>query len=394
MPVAPTRRLVALALPPGEEFAAAIDAAWAAGDAVLPLDPALPEAARRAVEETLRPDLPVDDDVALVIATSGSTGVSKGVELSVAALVASAQATIDRLGLTSDDVWLSCLPWHHIAGLQVLLRARCSGAGLRVHRRFDVEAFAAERDATVTSLVPTQLSRLLDAGVDLTRLRAILVGGAAASPALVARARAAGANVVTTYGMSETCGGCVYDGVPLDGVGVRVDGDERIWLRGPMLMRGYRLAPDLTKDAIVDGWLRTADRGRLETDGRLTVLGRLDEVVVSGGENVDPAGVSAVLSEHPAVADVVVVGVPDDEWGQAVAAVVVPVDGAALSLAEARAWCADRLPPAALPRLVVPVESLPMLASGKPDLAAVRRIAYTAAAGSERSRQSPPPSTR
>jgi o-succinylbenzoate---CoA ligase len=394
VPVAPTRRLVALALPPGEEFAAAIDAAWAAGDAVLPLDPARPEVGRRAIEESLRPGLPVDDDVALVIATSGSTGVSKGVELSAAALVASAQATIDRLDLTSDDVWLSCLPWHHIAGLQVLLRARRSGAALRVHRRFDVEAFAAERDATVTSLVPTQLSRLLDAGVDLTRLRAILVGGAAASPALVARARAAGANVVTTYGMSETCGGCVYDGVPLDGVGVRVDDDERIWLRGPMLMRGYRLAPDLTKDAIVDGWLRTADRGRLETDGRLTVLGRLDEVVVSGGENVDPAGVSAALSAHPAVADVVVVGVPDDEWGQAVAAVVVPVDGAALSLAEARAWCADRLPPAALPRLVVPVESLPTLASGKPDLAAVRRIAYTAAAGSERSRQSPPPSTR
>ena len=393
MPAAPGRRLVALALPPGEEFAAAIDAAWAAGDAVLPLDPALPAAARRRLDEALRPDLPADADVALVIATSGSTGEPKAVQLSAAALAASARATIDRLGLTKDDVWLSCLPWHHIAGLQVLLRARLGGAGLRVHPRFDVDAFAAQRDATVTSLVPTQLRRLLDAGVDLTGFRAILLGGAAAPPDLVERARSAGANVVPTYGMSETCGGCVYDGRPLDGVDLRVDGDERIWLRGPMLMTGYRLRPDLTAKALVDGWLRTADRGRIAADGTLHVLGRLDDVIVSGGENVDPVTVAAALGSHPSVVDVVVVGVPDDEWGQAVAAVVVLAPGAALPLAAAREWCADRLPAAALPRLVVPVDALPASASGKPDRAAVQRLAYTAA-GSARSRQSPPPSVR
>src|SRR5207302_10386605 len=188
--------------------------------------------ARRRIEDELRPDRPVDDDVALVVTTSGSTGVPKGVQLSPAALQASARATIDRLGLTSDDIWLSCLPWHHIAGLQVLLRARLGGAGLRVQPRFDVAAFTAEPDATVTSLVPTQLRRLLDAGADLTRFRAILLGGAAAPPGLVERARAAGAPIVTTYGMTETCGGCVYDGHVLDGVHVRVDDDERIWLRG------------------------------------------------------------------------------------------------------------------------------------------------------------------
>jgi len=380
-------------MPPGDELAAAIDAAWAAGDAVLPLDPALPLDARRRIDDALRPDQPVDPDVALVIATSGSTGAPKGVQLSAAALAASARATIDRLGLTADDVWLSCLPWHHIAGLQVLLRARIGGAGLRVQPRFDVEAFAAERDATVTSLVPTQLRRLLDAGVDVSRFRAILLGGAAAPPGLVERARAAGANVVTTYGMSETCGGCVYDGRPLDGVDVRVENDGRIWLRGPMLMTGYRLRADLTAEVLVDGWLRTADRGRRADDGTLQVLGRIDDVVVTGGENVDPAAIATALATHPSVVDVVVVGVPDDEWGEAVAAVVVLVDGAALTVAEAREWCAERLPRAALPRLVVPVDTMPTAASGKPDRSAVRRLAYTAA-GSERSRQSPPPSVR
>ena len=386
MPVRSGRRLVALALPPGGELAAAIEAAWAAGDAVLPIDPSLPADARRRLEAELRPDLPVDDEVALVVATSGSTGVPKGVELSTAALEASARATIDRLGLTADDVFLSCLPWHHIAGLQVWLRARMLGAELRVQPRFVPDTLP---DATVTSLVPTQLRRLLDAGADLTRFRAILLGGAAPPPDLADLP-----NVVTTYGMTETCGGCVYDGKPLDGVDVRVDGEERIWLRGPMVTSGYRLRPDLTAEALIDGWLRTSDRGRLRADGTLEVLGRLDDVVVTGGENVDPAAVEAALAAHPAVDDVVVVGVPDEEWGQAVAAVVVLAAGTELSVADARAWCADRLPAAALPRLVVTVAALPMLASGKPDREAVRRIAYTAAAGSARSRQSAPPSVR
>ncbi|MDQ1747601.1 MAG: o-succinylbenzoate---CoA ligase [Frankiaceae bacterium] len=372
-----------------------MEAAWAAGDAVLPLDPALPTDVRRRVEAELRPDLPVDGDVALVIATSGSTGVPKGVELSAAALEASARATAERIGLAADDVWLSCLPWHHIAGLQVWLRARLLGSGLRVQPRFDVVGFAAAAgDATVTSLVPTQLRRLLDAGADLARFRVILLGGGKPPPGLVERAQEAGANVVTTYGMSETCGGCVYDGKPLRGVGVRVDGDGRVWLRGPVLASGYRLRPDLTAEALVDGWLRTADRGRIAPDGDLVVFGRLDDVVVSGGENVDPAAVAAVLATHPSVDDVAVVGVPDDEWGQAVAAVVVLADGASLTVADARAWCADRLPVAALPRHVIEVDAMPMLASGKPDRAAIRQLAYTAAAGTARSRQSPPPSVR
>ncbi|MBV9097411.1 MAG: AMP-binding protein [Frankiaceae bacterium] len=356
----------------------------------------MPADVRRAVEAELRPDLPVDGDVALVIATSGSTGVPKGVQLSAAALEASARATVDRLGLTGDDVWLSCLPWHHIAGLQVWLRARLLGSGLRVQPRFDVSAFAsaAASGATVTSLVPTQLRRLLDARVDLTGFRTILLGGGKPPTGLVEEAQAAGAHVVTTYGMSETCGGCVYDGTPLAGVGVRVDDDGRIWLRGPMLTSGYRLRPGLTADALVDGWLRTADRGRLGADGALTVFGRLDDVIISGGENVDPSAVAEVLATHPSVADVAVVGVPDDEWGQAVAAVVVLTAGETLSVADAREWCAERLPAAALPRHVVAVEAMPMLSSGKPDRAAVRELAYRAAAGSARSRQSPPPSLR
>jgi O-succinylbenzoic acid--CoA ligase len=195
------------------------------------------------------------------------------------------------------------------------LRARANDLPLVVHERFDVHRFAAERRPTLVSLVPTQLVRLLDAGADLSRYRAILLGGGAAPAGLLDRAAATGARVVTTYGMSETCGGCVYDGRPLDGVDVRTDAEGRIHLRGAVVMREYRLSPGLTAEALVDGWLRTADVG--EWDGeRLTVHGRLDDVVVTGGEKVHAGQVAALLATHPAVRDVVVVGVPDAEWGE------------------------------------------------------------------------------
>jgi len=321
----------------------------------------------------MQPDAGVDDDVALVIATSGSTGDAKGAELSHAALDASADATMNRIGLRDDDRWLACLPWHHIGGLQVLLRARRFGTPLVVHETFDVARVAAEDAVTLVSLVPTQLLRLLDAGVDLRRFRAILLGGAPAPVSLLERAAAAGARVVTTYGMSETCGGCVYDGEPLDGVEVALGSDGRIRLRGPMLMQRYRLRPDLTADALRDGWLVTNDLGHLDDDGRLHVDGRVDDVVVTGGENVVTSAVAARLAEHPLVRDAAVTGVADAEWGQRLVAVVVPV-GAPPTLPQLRAWCAQTLAPAAQPRQLVLVDALPLLASGKPDRLAVAAL--------------------
>ncbi|MGN6523548.1 MAG: AMP-binding protein, partial [Actinomycetes bacterium] len=274
MPASSRRPLVALDLPPGEQFARALDEAWRAGAAVLPLDPTAPAMVRERLVASLQPQEGVAEGVALVIATSGSTGAPKGVELTREALAASAQATMARIGCHDDDRWLACLPWHHIGGLQVLLRARMFGTPLVVHERFDVERIRTERDVTLVSLVPTQLTRLLDADVDLSRFRAILLGGAMAPASLLARAAAAGAGVVTTYGMSETSGGCVYDGLPLDGVGVRIGADGRIELAGPMLMSGYRLASELTASVMGDGWFATSDVGTLSADGRLTVRGR------------------------------------------------------------------------------------------------------------------------
>jgi O-succinylbenzoic acid--CoA ligase len=370
MPAAGSRQLISLAMPPGEDFIAAFDEAWQADHALLPLDPLAPAAVRERLLAAVRPDEPVDDDVALVIATSGSTGEPKGAQLSRAAIEASSRATHARIGLEPDDVWLACLPWHHIGGLQVMLRSRLLDIPLIVHERFDVERFA-RAEATLTSLVPTQLASLLDAGVDLGRFRVILLGGAAAPLDLLERARAVDAKVVTTYGMSETSGGCVYDGRPLDGVEVRTLDDGRLAIRGPMLMSGYRLRPDLTAEVLVDGWLVTNDLGMQADDGRVVVAGRVDDVIITGGENVVAGQVAEVVVRHPAVREAAVVGVPDDRWGQRVVAVVV----GEISLEDLREWCAMSLPRAALPREVIAVEELPKLASGKLDRLEVRRIA-------------------
>jgi O-succinylbenzoic acid--CoA ligase len=204
----------------------------------------------------------------------------------------------------------------------------------------------------------------------------VLLGGAAADPSLLDRARAAGVPVVTTYGMSETCGGCVYDGRPLDGVAVRLDSDGRIRLGGDVVFAGYRLRPDRTADALTfeDGrrWHVTKDLGRWDGE-RLEVVGRVDDLINSGGEKVAPLAVEAALSAAPGVRDAVVVGAPDPEWGQRVVAVVVPTDPERPpSLEELRAAVRDRLPSYALPRQLRLVGAVPMLPSGKPDRARLR----------------------
>ncbi|MBG0816410.1 AMP-binding protein [Planomonospora sp. ID82291] len=381
----PGRELHAVTLPPGpalfQAVAAALDAGFT-GPAILPLPPDLPGPALRAALEALRPARldgvrqaggePVPAEVAVVIATSGTTGAPKGVQLSAAALRASASASLERLGARPGERWLCCLPPSHVSGLQVLVRSLLSGTEPVVHDGFSPEAVLAS-GADHVSLVPTQLHRLLDVSADLSAFRTILLGGAAAPAGLLDRARTVGARVVTTYGMSETCGGCVYDGRPLDNVDLQIGGgsrDGRIRIAGPVLFSGYRLRPDLTAAARDGGWFVTSDLGTLE-GGRLRVLGRADDVINTGGEKVVAAAVAAVVAEHPAIADAAVVGRPDPEWGERVVAVV--VSSAPPSPAELRAFVKERLPAYAAPAEVVVVPGIPLLPNGKPDLAALRR---------------------
>ena len=325
----------------------------------------------------------VAEGTAVVVRTSGSTGASKGVELSAAALQHSARASLDRLGARPGERWLCCLPVTHVAGLQVLVRSLVSGTEPVLAERADAETVAGSGCAHV-SLVPTQLQRLLEARppVALAGFSSVLLGGAAAPAGLLAAARAAGVPVVTTYGMTETCGGCVYDGVPLDGTHVAIRSDDdgrpaesgRIWISGPVLFSGYR-GPSLGGPAALrDGWFRTGDLGRLDASGRLMVRGRADDVINTGGHKVVPGEVAAALQTCPGVKDVAVVGQPDPEWGERVIAVVVPADPAdppALELL--RLHVRERLPRYAAPSRVVMVDAVPMLPSGKHDIVRLRQ---------------------
>ncbi|HEY4937841.1 MAG TPA: fatty acid--CoA ligase family protein [Actinomycetota bacterium] len=372
--------LVAVRLPFDAAFTTTIDAAWEAGDAVLPVHPDLPDPEVEALLATLRPGFLVDASgihrlpgaeavepgTALVVPTSGTTGRPKGVVLTHDNLSASALATATRLELGEGDRWLCCVPPSHIAGLMVLVRARLTGADAVLHPRFDPAAIAGEDSTNVVSLVPTMLRRLLQAGVDVARFRWILLGGGPVPAALVAAATEAGARVVATYGMTETCSGVVYDGVPLPGVRVAVGEDGSIALSGPMVMRGYRLRPDETAAVLRDGWFHTSDAGEVDPSGRLRVLGRRDDLIITGGQKVLPVEVVSLLLEHPDVADAAVAGRPDDQWGQAVAAVVVPAPGSMPTLAALRAFVAERLAAYKAPRYLVIVEELPRGPTGKP----------------------------
>jgi len=310
-----------------------------------------------------------DDPAPLSVETSGSTGTPKRVLLSRAAMRASADATHARLGGAGQ--WLLNLPPSYVAGLQVLFRSVRAGTDPVVQDGSFEEAAAAMTGARrYVSLVPTQLVRLLD-GDALSGFDTVLVGGARLDPVLRARALDAGVRVVSTYGMSETCGGCVYDGRPLDGVAVKIGADARVRIGGPVVFTGYDGQPELTAAAKEGDWFVTQDLGRIDHDGLLEVAGRVDDVVISGGVNVPAPAVAARLRAHPDVRDAEVVGVPDPEWGQAVVAVLVgdvPLD-------DVRAWVAAEHPRAWAPRRVVPVAALPLLPNGKVDRLAVERIA-------------------
>lgn len=341
-------RLVAIDRPGGPGFVHELQRIWSAGDAAFPVDQRLPDAAKQELFVAMRIGEAVQPGDALVVATSGSTGAPKGVVLTHDAVTASAKSTNDRLAVDQDDHWLACLPLSHVGGLSVVTRALHAGTRLTVHPAFDAERVMAS-GATLVSLVATALTR-----VDATRFRTIVLGGShppADRPA----------NSVTTYGMTETGSGVVYDGVPLDDVEVRII-DREVQLRGPMLLRSYRDGSD-PKDA--DGWLHTGDLGRWLDDGRLHVEGRRGDLIITGGENVWPEAVERILRTHPAVVDVIVRGAPDPEWGQLVEAVVV-TSGSAPTLDLLRDHVKESAPAFFAPKRLTLVDRIPRTALGKP----------------------------
>jgi o-succinylbenzoate---CoA ligase len=371
--------LVALDLPGGAGFVDTLRAIWDTGDAAAPLDPRLPPAARQALLAALRPSrivasdgehhvvpggVPVEPGDALVIATSGSSGQPKGVVLTHDALLASARATSDRLGIDpSRHSWLGCLPLAHVGGLSVLTRAMLTGTPLTVLPGFDadvVEALGRSGQATHVSLVTAALRRL-----DPSVFTGILLGGSRPPGELPP-------NAVVTYGMTETGSGVVYDGVPLDDVEVAIahfasDGEEgEILLRGPMLMRSYRdgatgrvVGPDGSKS-----WFATGDAGWLTAAGTLAVSGRIAEMITTGGEKVWPDEVERVLAAHHAVAEVAVWKRPDPEWGERVVAWVVAAESQP-GVDELKELVAGTIAPWAAPKEIVFTAELPRTSSGK-----------------------------
>ena len=307
-----------------------------------------------------------EDPEPLVIETSGSTGSPKRVVLSRAAMRSSALATQERLG--GPGQWVLNLPPTYVAGLQVLYRSVVAGTA----PLFDDQYETLPPGRVYVSLVPTQLVRALKEGLDvqaLARFDSVLVGGGPLSPEVRAEAEGYGIRIVQTYGMSETCGGCVYDGRPLAGVEIRIGAHEEILLRGPTLFDGYEDDPERTAAVMQDGWFRTSDVGRIDDDGRLFVTGRLDDVIISGGVKVPGAAVVDQLRTHPLIEDAVVLGVPDEEWGERVVAFVVP--GEPITLAEVR----DLVDPREwAPKQLVLVEQIPLLPNGKPDRMKLRGL--------------------
>ncbi|OBH91248.1 o-succinylbenzoate--CoA ligase [Mycobacterium sp. E2733] len=335
-----------------------------------------------ALSAALRVGEDIDDDVALVVTTSGTTGAPKGALLTAAALTASAAATHDRLG--GPGSWLLALPPYHIAGLQMLVRSALAGSTpveMDVSEGFEVAELpgAIRRLGSgrrYASLVATQLAKALTdpaAAAALAELDAVLLGGGPAPRGVLDAAAAAGIAVVRTYGMSETAGGCVYDGVPLGGVSVRVADDGRIVLGGATLAKGYRNPVD--PDPFAEpGWFRTDDLGVVDEAGVLTVLGRADDAISTGGLTVLPQLVESALGTHPAVADCAVFGVADDRLGQRVGAAIVVAEGCAAPTLDAlRAHVTRTLDATAAPREVHLVDTLPRRGIGKVDRAALAR---------------------
>jgi o-succinylbenzoate---CoA ligase len=372
-----TCRLVALDIAPGAQFVEALQRLWDEGDAVLPIDQRLPFEAKRLLLDALAPaavvsaqgesprelSVPCAPGDALVVPTSGTTGLPKGVVLTHDAVAASAMATSARIGIDpSRHHWLSCLPLAHIGGLSVVTRALLTGTPLTILPAFDAETVnsAPGSGMTHTSLVVSALDR-----IDASRWECIVVGGSAMPTDLPP-------NTLRTYGMTETGSGVVYNGVPLDGVEVRVV-DGCLELRGPMLFRTYRqraangvLTPHGTDPFTADGWFVTGDQGEVSDLGEVSVFGRVGDVIITGGEKVWPDAVERVLRSAPNVREVAVAGRPDSKWGSRVVAWIVPlVTGHPPSLDSLREHTKLSLPAYAAPQEIRICATLPRTPTGK-----------------------------
>ena len=369
-------RLIALDMPASKTFVDLVQRTWSNGDAILPIDQRLPLASKKMLMDTMAPSevidasftasslpngRPMQDGDALVIASSGSTGAPKGIIHTHSSLLAGAQASATRLQLTSDDHWLVCIPVSHVGGFSVISRALHTGAALTLHPAFNAAAVqeAAKNGATHTSLVATALSR-----IDASLFRTILLGGSSAPDNLPS-------NVVTTYGMTETGGGVVYNGQPLDNVEIKIV-DGEIFLRCPMLMRAYR---DDQTISIEHGWYATGDIGEIDENGKLSVRGRRSDMIITGGENVWPSAVENSLTSHPIVNQVVVRGMPDTTWGQRVVAYVVLNDSSQSSevklLSDLREHVKQTLPAFCAPQQIVVLAEIPRTSLGKVDMQAL-----------------------
>ncbi len=381
MPALQAGDLVAVRHDLGPRWRGLLETVWEAGAALFPMHPRLGPGEAGHLLALARPTVvvdaaravrvtggaPVEEDVAFLVATSGTAGAPRLVELARPAVMAAVEASAAALGGDSRGKWLCCLPLGHVGGLLVVLRSVVLGAPVEIQARFDPVAVAAVENVRWISLVPTMLASLLEAGSDLGGYSAILVGGGPLPDELHRRSAAVGARVVETYGLTESSGGVVYDGRALPGVRVRTGEAGAIEIAGPTLMSGYRLDPVATGAAFTaDGWLRTRDAGDVDAEGRLRVFGRLDDVLVSGGEKIWPQEVEEALRSHPKVADVAVTGRPDSRWGSRVVAFVVPTDPASPpGLEELRDFAGVRIARFRAPRELVLAAHLPRTATGK-----------------------------
>lgn len=368
---------IALALPAGADFLAALHGCWFAGAVAVPIDLRLSaeERAARAAGAAVIVDRPLSgraraasvvgfelEAVAAVMHTSGSTGAARRIELTYGNWLSSALGSAVALGLDPEERWLCPMPLAHVGGLSIPIRSAIYGTTAVLHERFDADAVTAalsdpDQRITVVSLVPTMLARLLDAGLrDPPTLRGALLGGGPIAPALLERAQEARVPVAPTYGMTEACSQIATRGWPLTGVEVRAADDGELLVRGPTVAPGS-LAPD--------GWLHTGDLGTIDATGQVTITSRKADTIITGGENVAPTEVEAVLLAHPAVADAAVFGRPDPHWGEAVIAAVVLRAGVAIDQDELRAFCAARLAGFKVPKSVRFAAELPRTVSGK-----------------------------
>ena len=423
------QRLLALGVRPGQRVAVPLSTEFASaqvlfamcriGAVLIALDPSAPHAehdalvgrahadhffTRKQISEakptgTIEPRAAAPHEPWCIVYTSGSTGRPKGTVLTRENLESNAAGAEGALHLTPEDRWLACLPFHHVGGLSVFIRAARTGFPVFAMKRFEAaEAIDAigRHDIRVISLVPTMLHRMLEAGwtgATTPNVRAIVVGGGPATPDLISRARHADLPVAPTYGMTEAASMITIlrpesaaaaaqgnSGFPIPGASISVgpspahdrDSDQPgdIWVTGPMVAGA-------TVDGLIsrtDGWLRTGDIGTINEDGSLTVIGRDDDVIVTGGEKVRPDEVERALMGHPSIADAAVVGVPDPEWGQRVVAFLV-VESGAPDDETLRLWLKDALAPAKVPKEIRRVDELPLTAIGKPDRASMRVMA-------------------